>query len=577
MQIENRKMQSANCITRTSAGRCRLAVCGRRVAICQLSLAFCIGLSVLAANAADAPSSWDPAVSREIDARLVAALKTERITPAPRADDAQLVRRLSLDVLGRIPSPEDTQAFLDDTSADKTHRLIDALLVHDEMPLHWRGVLNGWLNGYVAERPFGSDGFLTYLQTSLAEDRSWDRIARELLLPDLRDDIGRGAAFFLASRLNGGDRAAQIDSMTTAVASSFFGVQLQCAKCHDHPQVDEWKQAHYYGLAAFLGRTQLARYKDSPVLAEKAEGEVKFVTGKHEERTAALMFLDSRVIAEPSLGKDAIDKGADGLPDVPKFSRRQALVETAIHADNPFFKRAIVNRVWKQLLGVGLVEPVDQMHAANPATHPEVLDRLADDFATNGFRLRRLMANVLHSDAYLRSSRWDGDARPADNRYAVAALKPMSPDQLALSLAAATGYLDVLRAKYEREKNSKQAHEAPRVRFTREREYVELTNRFHSEGGVFTANVGQALYLTYNPWMQTMRRSGPGSIVMELAAEKDTATATRRAYARILSRPPTNDELTEFIAYRDSAKDAATAYQDLVWALVCGSEFRFNH
>ncbi len=545
-----------------------------------LLVAVCCRPSVLVAadKASTSASSWEPSVTRAIDGILIAALKKRDLNPAPQADDVTLVRRLYLDVLGRIPTPTETQAYLDDATGDKQHRLIDALLGHDEFPLYWRGVWNGWLNGYTAERPFGMDGFLSYLETSLREDRGWDRIATELLLPDVNDDVGRGAAFFLASRVANGDRNAQIDSMTTAVASAFFGVQLQCAKCHDHPLVDAWKQQHYYGLAAFLGRTYQARFKDAPIVSERPEGDVKYLTTKHEERVAELMFLDGRLIAEPKLGKDAVEKGQNGLPDTPKFSRRQALVETAIRPDSHFFKRALVNRVWKQLLGVGLVEPVDQMHEANPATHPEVLDLLANDFAAQGFRVRRLMSHILHSDSYLRSSRWEGSARPADGTYAVAVLKPLTPDQLTLSIAAATGYLEVLKQKYGREKNnSKQAQESPRLRLLREREATELSNRFHTEGGGYSANVGQALYLTYNPWMQTMRRSTPGTLMASLIAEKDAAVAVRQAYLQVLSRQPAEDELETAQSFVTSEKDRAAAFQDLIWALLCGSEFRFNH
>jgi hypothetical protein len=520
-------------------------------------------------------------LSRAIDAQLEESLEAKGLSPAPRASDADLVRRIYLDILGRVPTAGETMAYLNDPAADKHHRLIDELLAHSEMPVYWRTVFSGWLQGTSSERPPGLDGFLAYLESRLAENRAWDDVARELLMPDVEDPVSVHASFFLSSRLQGNDREAQLDGMTTAVASVFFGVQLQCAKCHDHPFVDDWKQENYYGLAAFLGRVQSTRLKDASVLVEKAEGEVKFVNGKHEEKTARLIFLDNKVVDEPSLEGEKYEKGSGGLPDMPKFSRRQALVDLALNAQSPYFKRAMANRIWKQLMGVGLVEPVDQIHDANPATHPRLLEHLADDFAAHGFDLRRLMAGILHSEAYLRTSRWEGsESRPANSAYAVAVLKPLSPEQLAVSLAYATGHMETLRAKYEREaKGGKSPGEAhPRARYERERDYAEFIGRFANDGGTFEANAGQALFLTYNAAVQNMLKPVPGTLAGQLADTKDDAEAVRQAYLAVLSRPPSDEEVTEGAAFLATpGVDRTQLRGELVGSLATSAEFRFNH
>jgi hypothetical protein len=241
----------------------------------------------------------------------------------------------------------------------------------------------------------------------------------------------------------------------------------------------------------------------------------------------------------------------------------------------------MANRVWKQLMGVGLVEPVDQIHDGNPASHPELLDDLAAEFARAGFDLRRLMAGILHSEAYLRSSRWNGaDPTPADRTYAVAALKPLSPPQLAVALAQATGHVEVLRAKYEREKANRKLDTVTfavvRKQFERDREYATLLARFNQEGEAFQANASHALYLTYNPTIRTML--APTGLVGKLAKLADGAEVARTGYLTVLSRPPSDDEA------RAVAKHLATAgvpredlCRDVVWALIAGSEFRFNH
>jgi hypothetical protein len=431
------------------------------------------------------------------------------------------------------------------------------------MPVYWRGVFHHWLNGTLEEKRPGEADFLDYLEKRLGENAGWDKIARELLDPDGGDSVGAKASYFLASRLAGGDRAAQLDSMTVAVSSVFFGVQMQCAKCHDHPFVGDWKQENYYGLAAFLGHTYTEKGKNNlPALVEKARGEVKFTGRKTGEQTARLLFLDGKVI--------------DAKP-----GRRQALVAAGVTADVPYFKRAMSNRVWKQLMGVGLVEPVDQIYDGNPASHPELLNDLAADFAKHNFDLRRLMGGILHSEAYLRSSRWAGTGpRPTDKMYAVGALKPLSPQQLAVALAQATGYADTLRAKYEREKANRKLDAVTfavvRKQFEREREYATLLARFKQEGEAFQANASHALYLTYNPTVRTML--APNGLVGKLTKLTDAAEVAHTAYLTVLSRPPSDGEsaaIAEHLATPGVARVELS--RDVVWALLAGVEFRFNH
>jgi hypothetical protein len=502
-------------------------------------------------------------LSKTIDARIAAAHKAAGVTPAPRAEPHELLRRIYLDVLGRIPTPDEASAYLKDTDPDKHHQLIDTLLTHPEMPVYWRGVFNHWLNGTLDEKRFGEAEFLDYLEKRLGENAGWDRIARELLDPSESDPVGANASYFLASRLAGGDRAAQLDSMTVTVSSVFFGVQMQCAKCHDHPFVDDWKQENYYGLMAFLGRTATERGKDNrTTLVEKGDGVVKFTGRKTGEQTARLLFLDGKVV-------DA------------KEGRRKALIAAGVNAESPYFKQAMPNRLWKQLLGVGLVTPVDQIHDKNPASHPELLADLAADFTKHNFDLRRLMAGILHSEAYLRSSRWMGTGtRPADSTYAVATLKPLSPPQLALALAQASGYTDTLRAKYEREKAKLKVDAVTlgvvRKQFEREREYATLLTRFKQDGEAFQTNASHALYLTYNPTMRTML--APNGLVGRLTKLTDGAEVARTAYLTVLSRPPSNEEsaaLAKHLATTGVAREELC--RDVVWALLSGPEFRFNH
>lgn len=495
---------------------------------------------------------------------LAKAIDTRLAGPAaPRAEQHELLRRITLDVIGRIPTAAEAEAYLADPDPERHHKLIDALLVHPEMPVHWRVVFHDWLNGALEEKRPGEAEFLAYLEERLAANAPWDRVARELLLPP--DDEPR-AAYFLASRLGNGDRAAQLDAMTVAVSGVYFGVQMQCAKCHDHPSVPEWKQENYYGLAAFLGRTFTGKAKTGnlPGLTEKTDGEVKFTGRKAGERTARLLFLDGRVIDAP-----------DG--------RRRALADTGVTAANPYFKRALANRVWKQLTGVGLVEPVDQIHDGNPASHPDLLAALGDDFATHGFDLRRLLAGVMHSEAYLRSSRWAGaDPRPPANRYATAALKPLSPAQLAHSVALATGHAEALRAKLDRDRAKLKIDAVTlahvRKQYERDRDYAAVVARFKQSGDGFQANASHALFLAFNPVIENQLKASPAALVSRLAKATDPGEVARVAYLAVLSRRPTEAEAAAVAAHLATpGVPREQLAREVVWALLAGPEFRFNH
>ncbi|MBL8797275.1 MAG: DUF1549 domain-containing protein [Planctomycetia bacterium] len=544
----------------------------RKALACVLTLGF------LATGMAASQERDSLALSKQIDNAIHARLKKDGIPAAPRASDARLLRRLYLDLVGRLPTVAEAEAFLTDPAPDKVHTLIDQLLSHPEMPVYWRRVIDRWLNGPLDRqaRQVGHDEFLAWLERSLGEHKPWDRLARELLLPDAASPQQRGATFFLTSRLRAGDKAEQLDNLATSVSSGLFGVQLQCAKCHDHPFVDEWKQDHYYGLAAFFNRLEAKNEGGRSVLAERAAGEVKFVTRKKGEKTAPAMFLDSVVLDEaaPTLAKGNAAPSGTG-------SRRQKLIEHALRAESPYFKRSLVNRVWKQLLGRGLVEPVDQIHQANPASHPALLDALGDDFADHGFSLRRLMAGILHSETYLRDSQLATPKRPADELYAAAILKPLSGEQMAWSLAVATGYSDQLAARYAKDLKPAPAKgqltPALRIRWEKELEFDAVVEKYRYAGESFQANATQALFATFNPFTQKLLQPAPGNLVQRLAAEKDNGQLARGAFLAILSRLPSAEEVTEVTKHLESAGNRTQVSADLVWALLSSAEFRFNH
>lgn len=542
----------------------------------RVALVACLSLLLAPCSVlADTPFG-DVKVSARIDAEILAVLKENKLTPAGPASDTEFVRRVYLDLLGRIPTTQETQAYLDDKAPDKQRRLVDELLTHWEMPSAWADILHVWLNGRSPDPGFGFKEFREYLRASLAENKSWDKLCRELLLPDSKGPT-QPAAFFLGTRLSRANKEDQIDGVTVAVASTFFGVRMECAKCHDHPYVEEWKQEHYYGLAAFLSRTEAVNDGGKRTLRERPSGgEVVFQDRKRQTFTAKVMFLDNKVFAEPraEVKKDAKgnkDKGAKkDLPAVPEGSLRKALADYAFVPGNPYFKRAVVNRLWKHLMGVGLVEPVDQIHKGNAPTHPALFDLLADDFASHGFDLKRLLAVIMQTDAYRRTSAWPGQERPKQSLYAVFNLRPLTPEQLALSVATATGYGEIL-------KIAKKKGDARDIRAELEKDVKLFIENYDSDSDQFAATTGQALFMTFNKATQKYLQPVAGNLMARLTRLTVPGEVAQQAYLSILSRRPTaaeTEEISKYLATPGVPREQLC--RDIVWALVNGPEFRFH-
>src|SRR5262245_25773498 len=340
--------------------------------------------------------SGDMAVSDSIDREILAKLQDARVIPAPAADDAEFHRRATLDTAGRIPTAAETEAFLADQSPDKRDRLIDALLSSREMPLAWSRILSGWLMPPEGRR---DEKFVGYLRRGLSSNKSWDRFVREILTARPSGPDDQYASSFLSYR-----KAAVADGTIAGdVGRALFGVNLRCAQCHDHPHVPAWTHEHFLGLSAFFTRSYEHRYTNAAnqaqvAFAEKGSGELEAILAGGKKEIVRPMFLDGTLVDEPS-GATAAEPAAtpNAAPPVPPFSRREARARIATDGRVPYVKRALVNRVWQRLMGRSLVEPVDMMYDGNAATHPRLLDLLADDFAGHGFDLRRLIAVVMHS------------------------------------------------------------------------------------------------------------------------------------------------------------------------------------
>ena len=510
----------------------------------------------------------DRPIPQAVDHYIGALLKDQGAKPAPPADDATLLRRLSLDLAGRIPTASEVAAYLADKSDGKKARLVERLMGSPSFERHLVEELDAMLAPEGRRR--GQGNLRDYLTRAVKAKRSWDGIFRDLVLADESDPARKGSAQFLKAR------ARDLDRMTSDVSSLFFGVNISCAQCHDHPLVHDWKQDHYYGLKSFLART----FEQGQFLGERDAGVVQFKTVKNVSKTAKMMFLTGKAVdapgsdpkTAPKLGKKQPKKKGKGAepPPAPKWSARAALVETALAPENrSFFARSIANRVWHRLFGLGLVDPIDQMHSENPASHPELLDWLARDTAEHGYDLRRLVKGLVLSDAYARSSRYQGQDWPGPRLFAVARPRPLTPMQLALSLRVATTAPGEFAKPGQAEGKIAGFDGGARG----------LASLIEYPRDDFQISVVEALLFSNSDRIQRdYLADGGNTIVGALKGVKQADKAAEAAILNVFSRPASAEEKAAFAAYVGARKDKpAEAYRQAVWALLASSEFRFNH
>lgn len=525
---------------------------------------------------ADDPASLLPPnrpIEQAIDHYVEALQKADKIAPAPSADDATLIRRVTLDLLGRIPTTAETTAYVASADPQKKAKLVERLMASPGFVRHQATELNTLLQSdEPGRRGVKKTALREYLVSSLNQNRSWDGIFRDLLLPDETNDKLKGATEFLKTRIK------DVNKLTIDVSTIFFGVNVSCAQCHDHPHVHDWKQDHFYGLKSFFART----IDNGGFLAERDFGVVKFIPNKGKEKEAPVMFLTGKTIAAPGVKEptkeekkaeqERLDtaKKAKKAAAPPQYSLRAKLVETALEpGQRDFFARAIVNRLWHRHFGRGIVSPLDQMHSENPPSHPELLQWLARDLVEHGYDLRRVIRGIVLSNAYARSSRWDGDKQPAEKYFAVAPVRALTPMQMAVSLKLAV---------VDQKTLMNDPAEAEKRLEALEKSAEGLTKYFPQPGDNFQVSVSEAMLFANNEPLQKHLLEGNDRLTKRLLQESDMTKRADLAIRTVLCRPPRGEETQAIAAYLLQRPDRAeAACQQVVWALLTSAEFRFNH
>jgi hypothetical protein len=524
------------------------------------------------------PAQAQAPLHEQID-QLIAARPNFTAMAAPLASDSEFLRRVYVDLTGTIPTAAEARAFLDDRSPAKRQQRVDKLLASPEHARRLQTVFDVMLMERRPDKHVPRAQWQGYLEASFAANKPWDQLVRELLSADGADPKLRPAAKFYL------DREGDANLLTRDIARLFLGMNLQCAQCHDHPLVSDYKQDFYYGIFAFLNRSFLFAdpgLKQS-VLAEKGEGDVTFQSVFDPAKTtkSAGPRLPGRApVVEPKLdkGQEYTVAPAKGVRPVPKFSRRAQLAGQITDRNNVAFRRAIVNRLWAMMMGRGIVHPLDLDHSANPPSHPELLALLAEDFGARKYDIRSFLRELALTQTYQRSSELPpGIQDVPPETFAVANLKPLGPEQLALSLMQATGFTDA-----ERLALGKNVNDAAL--------YARLAGNVapfvatfgsqpgHPEDQGFQATLDQALFIDNGTLVRGWLTPRAGSLMDRLQKLPDARALADELYLSILTRRPVEEERKEVAVYlQDRSKDRLAALQELAWALLASAEFRFNH
>ncbi|MBI1246670.1 DUF1549 domain-containing protein [bacterium] len=535
-------------------------------------------LVLLAATALPGVALGQQRLRDAIDQHVAQAWKENGITPAQPASDAEFLRRVYLDLLGIIPTYEEATTFLDDTNPNKREKLIERLLNHDRFGLHQSDV---WDMVYFGRNPpgFGTkerDGFQNWLKQQFDKNVPYNVWAREILKAE-GNTVDQGPPMFFVQYKN------QPEDATEAITQKFLGIQLQCARCHDHP-FDDWSQLDFYGTAAFFARLQVVdlgkkNKQTAFAVGEKNLGDVMFTGPVQEDEVGKKgtpvqpKFLKGDPLDEPKLPEDfKEDRNFKNgqMPPKPKFSRKDALADWITQPENPYFARAVANRVWSQFMGRGIVHPVDNLSPANPPSHPELLDALAKGMVDHHFDLKWYIGEILNSKTYQLSAGGNSDeAKP--HWFERARYRPLSAEELLESWVVATDYDKMLR-----ESNQKSEGRL-NVRGITWNYLVEFFGQPSDGEGIFHGGLDEHLYLN-NGQVHQLISDRPGSLQEAITkSEARWDERVERIFLQVLSRPPTAEETKQFVTFLSAEDDPRGRLHDAIWTLMTCSEFRFNH
>ena len=509
-----------------------------------------------------------------INQQIRQAWTDNEVEPSPVADDSEWCRRVYLDLVGHVPPLDELEAFLADKDKTKRAKLIDRLLDDPGYVRNWTTIWTNECIGQQTPRRVSRDGMQKFFREAFGRNRPWKDVVVDLVTAEGHYEQN-GAVNYLLAQMQDNDEAVQLTAKT---ARLFLSTQVQCTQCHNHP-FNDWKQDQFWQFNSFFRQTakrdhrkfnpQTGRQEDdfSEVLWRDFQGPVYF-----EKRNGLMQ------VAFPIYDGSEVD--ASGATD-----RRKELAKLITSGERPQLALSMVNRMWGHFFSQGFTRPIDDMGPHNPPTHPELLDRLADEFVKSGYDLKQLMRWIANSEAYNLTSRitkkneQDNPAAGEAALFTHMYVKPMTAEQLYDSLIVATN-ANAGRGGWEASERRRQQWLQQFVR--------AFGNDMAEESNSFDGTIPQALMMmNTNPRPEegeATLMSGAVSLesnshLAELLSGPGTDTQKiQKLFQTALSRMPTRAELTRLqSAVKGPPQQRAAAFQDIFWALLNSNEFILVH
>jgi hypothetical protein len=511
-------------------------------------------------NVADAQK-----LANRIDQLIAARVASEGAALGGRADDGEFLRRVTLDLAGRIPRTLEVRDFLADNSTHKRQLLVDRLLDSPMYVRHWTNVWRASLlpqaNAPEAQQFLAS--FDRWLHDRLRDNTPYDQMVRQILTAPLENvgmrrrqqqmmmaDEPTPLAFYLANEL-------KPENLASSASRTFLGIKLECAQCHDHP-MDVWRRKQFWEFAAFFAGVQRTTPVDNPVPGIKEDPGLDKIAIPGTSDTVLVRFLDGTAPKTKVNG-----------------SSRATLAAWITAGENPYFARAAVNRLWAYFFGIGLVDPFDEMSEQNPPSHADLLAELARDFQKHGYDLKYIIRAITLSETYQRASQ-RGKANAEENRlFTNMTVRGLSGDQMLDSIVQATG----LRA-------AAPAGPAGAAGLPGQVGGLrgEFLARFSSQErpADHQTSILQALMLMNGRLIAETTDLEQSETLAAIADAPflDTSEKIEALFMTALCRKPRPEELTRLVSYVDKGgarKDSRLALSDVLWALLNSGEFLLNH
>ncbi len=491
-----------------------------------------------------------------IDRLIVDNLKRLNIVPSALCNDNEFIRRLTLDTVGRLPEPTETQAFVSDTEPQKRTKMIDTMLAKPEFADFRTLRLSDLMRVNPNKMGTGlgdraADLYYEWIWNSVDSNKPWDQFVREIITAK-GSTYQNGPANFYRTEQAPNDRMENI-------GQAFLGVRMSCARCHKHP-FDRWNTDNYWNFASFCGKVGLTGGKlyDENVIYYNGGAQItnQSVNGRNKGKLAPATFLGEALPAKDS-------------PDM-----TLSLANWMTSPENPFFARATVNRLWSYYFGKGIINPVDDMRATTPENVPGLLDALAADLVGSKYDIKHVIRLILNSRAYQESAKAN-ETNVADDRYFSRFLpRPMPAQALLDMINQASGSKEQFTSWPDRSK-------AIQTAFPVGNYFLDAFGQSHREfladiDPKLEPNLVQTLHMINSSYINNKVRYG-STVDDAMKDAKSDGVILDRMFFRVLGRSPNSAESNTMLAAMSANKVKKDAAQDILWALITSREFYFNH